>query len=390
MAQLSKVIFIGHRHYDAWFPPFGEDAWYLAGGHTGFIATHLKHFAPDVAIESWRPDATVTHYTERTIQGVVCRVFPSRYVRPLGDVSVSLLHLLRQCVGHSDDLVIHYGGITSIQFYYILAAYASANRIVGNHLGETLRAKRHTLRSLPTRFLERHILPRTHHFLCAGRTIAVELSKLGVKPEAMSFPEIGVDLAAFRPLDQAAARREIGLDTNKPLILYIGRADATKGLPELLEAMPAVASKTGAGLISVGCLEGDVYYKRVQEMSIRNWHQVPHHILPFFHNACDVLVRPAGIDRGPVSVGVNVIESMACGTPVVSPTLTELPTYSRYQDIVGTPPGDNLADSIARVLKDGKRHRATSCREMVAPYSWPVWLGNLLAVYQGSTQRNLQ
>ena len=208
------------------------------------------------------------------------------------------------------------------------------------------------------------------------------LESLGISRDAMSFPELGIDLDVFRPIKQSVAREELGIGLAHPLILYVGRGDGAKGLPQLLEAMPEVSRRTGAELLCVGTLAKDPLHARLHQLNVRHWEQVPHEALPILHNACDLLARPSGINLGPVSVGMNVAESLACGTPVVSPTLTELPYYEQYGDRIGVVPTTDLAEDIVQVLEDGKARRTDFCREAAMPYSWKLWLPNLVQVYQ--------
>lgn len=381
MTDRLRIIFIYHRSYGDWFPERGQDAWYLAG-HTGMIASHLGRFSPQFEIENWRPDITARTYTQRVVCGVRCRVFPATTLPAFGEVSVGLLRELSNVASSSQRIIIHYGGLSAGLFYYALARYSSRIRILGNHQGDRLRQTRADLKALPRKHLERRLFRRAHHYLCAGQTTIKQLLSLGIRPESLSFPEIGIDLELFRPMDQGQARRALDLPLDKPLILYVGRAGYHKGLPQLLAAIPEITSQTGAQLICVGCSQEDPLYACLRELNVLRWPVVEHHVLPLFHNACDVFVRAAVSQYGPVSVGVNVAEALACGTPVVSPTLAELPYYERYGGALGVVPETDVAGSVVRVIKDGKAGRAEPCREAVDPYDWQQWLRNLTSIYE--------
>jgi glycosyltransferase involved in cell wall biosynthesis len=382
MSDLPRIIFIYHRSYPAWFPAFGDDSWYLAG-HTGLIANYLRQSFPHLEIENWRPDVTQGTYSERVVSGVTCRVFPSRFLPSFGEFSPSLIIHLSTILSNYRNVIIHYGGISSGIFHYLLFRYGSGVRIIGNHQGDRLRSMRTDLKSMPRKHLERLLFRRAHHYLCAGQTTMECLSSLGVRRESITFPEIGIDFEMFRPIDQLKARQALHLPQHRPLILYVGRADRHKGLPELLDVMPDITSRSGAELVCVGCFEKDPLYPRLREMRIRHWPHVSHDQLPLFHSASDVFVRATMSPVSPVSVGVNVAEALACGTPVVSPTLLELPYYDTYREGIGLAPGDDLTGAIVQVIKDGKAGRATLCREAVGPYSWETWLRNLTSVYYG-------
>ena len=58
-----------------------------------------------------------------------------------------------------------------------------------------------------------------------------------VAPERIAVVDLGVDRALFRPLDQAAARRSLGIAPDKTVLLYVGVLDDIHDLGPLLEAM---------------------------------------------------------------------------------------------------------------------------------------------------------
>src|ERR1700694_3530193 len=52
----------------------------------------------------------------------------------------------------------------------------------------------------------------------------------GASPERVFIVPPGVDLATFRPLDRAEARRKIGYPGGAPLLLFVGRLAGLKGV----------------------------------------------------------------------------------------------------------------------------------------------------------------
>lgn len=127
----------------------------------------------------------------------------------------------------------------------------------------------------------------------------------------------GLDLNLFRPLDQAAARRSLNLPLDLPLILF-GAAYATeerKGYAFLYEALQLLLRKGHyqAGLITFGSRSGEVQFSP----EIRRFDFGPvadETIMMQLYSASDLTVCPSLADNLPLAV----LESMACGTPVVA------------------------------------------------------------------------
>jgi glycosyltransferase involved in cell wall biosynthesis len=302
----------------------------------------------------------------------------------MGDFSRKLIAELEHVSHSGQRVVVHYGGITFGQFFYTLERFHRQLRIVGNHQGDRLagicaRPRRRWRR----RRLEADLLPLAHHYLCAGQSTLSHLLSIGVDPTRISFPEFGVDMDVFRPTCRQMARRQLGLAGHGSLLLHVGRADASRGLPELLQAMPRLGRYRQLRLLCVGVSPEDTLYPTLRAAGAVCTGWVPHERLPLYHNACDVLVRPAGIDRGPVSVGINVAEALACGEPVVSGTLTEFPDYQRCQHVIGGLPRPNLAFAILHVLEQPREELAWQRRESVRAYDWNEWLTHLMQIYTG-------
>jgi glycosyltransferase involved in cell wall biosynthesis len=125
----------------------------------------------------------------------------------------------------------------------------------------------------------------------------------------------GVDLAVFRPVEQAEARRQLGL-RDSTILLSIGKLDRAKGhdlVVEVLVEMPACRLV----IAGEGPFESELralarrrgVADRVDFLGV-----VPHARLPLLYCAADALVL-ASVREGMPNV---VLESLACGTPVVA------------------------------------------------------------------------
>ena len=144
----------------------------------------------------------------------------------------------------------------------------------------------------------------------------------GADPRRMHTIPCGVDLALFRPRDRAAARRQLGLPAEGPVLLWVGRLEKLKGVDILISAV-AQLDERNFTLLIVGGDERAAELKaelRSQAQAagvaanIRFEGAVAHDDLPAYYSAADVCVVPSYYE----SFGLVAVESMACGTPVVA------------------------------------------------------------------------
>lgn len=195
----------------------------------------------------------------------------------------------------------------------------------------------------------------------------------------------GVDLTRFRPGIAPAIAREDGF----PTILYVGRFDPRKGLPELIDACTILArDSVPFRLVLVG---DGALRPRIERMvrsgpllgRVRFEGRVGNDRLPAYYASADVFCSPA---LGGESFGLVLLEAMACGVPVVA---TDLPGYrtvvtpGRDGEIV--PPRDavGLAIGLERVLRDPRRRASLRAHgiEKARRYGWESVVDRLEAVY---------
>ena len=140
--------------------------------------------------------------------------------------------------------------------------------------------------------------------------------KIGVAP-------CGVNLDLFQPMDRATVRRSLGYDDEESIVLYVGRFDPIKGIDRLLEAVAHLQDHRRLRLVIIGGDGPDTpEYQNLQKMTHKLGIQnrvvfvgrIEQEHLPPYYSAADVLVVPSYYE----SFGLVGLESLACGTPVVS------------------------------------------------------------------------
>jgi phosphatidylinositol alpha-mannosyltransferase len=181
----------------------------------------------------------------------------------------------------------------------------------------------------------------------------------------------GIDTQRFSPELSPIDRSRVP----GPMILFVGRLDARKGLPVLLRAVPIVLRKVpGVQLVVVGkgpleaearalCgrlnITGRVHFQGF----------VPNELLPRYYVSGDVYCAPT---LGGEAFGIVLLEAMASGVPVVASDITGYNEVIRNEETgVLCRAGDPtlLAASLIRVLTDEElRTRLRSAGRAWAEY----------------------
>jgi glycosyltransferase involved in cell wall biosynthesis len=183
---------------------------------------------------------------------------------------------------------------------------------------------------------------------------------LGIGDREIRVIPNGVDRDAFVPEDRAQARRDCGLPAEGPILVTVGALYGWKGQHMVIEALPMIRERHPRVLyVMVGGTRPDdrayvpALRKRVAtlglEAHVRFAGSQPHGELGRWFNAADLSVL-ASRSEGCPNV---VLESMACGVPVVATDVGGIPELIRDgRDGALVPYGDlrALADALLHVL----------------------------------------
>jgi D-inositol-3-phosphate glycosyltransferase len=232
---------------------------------------------------------------------------------------------------------------------------------------------------------------------------ADQLERLyGADPARIELVAPGVDHAFFSPGERLGARAALKtLDLGSgPLLLFVGRIQALKGLDVAVRALAGLG-RPDARLVVVGGAsgpEGDAEVDRVAKLAadlgvtdqLRTVAPVPHHLLSTYYRAADVVLVPSRSE----SFGLVALEAAACGTPVVAAAVGGLRTlveHGRTGFLVEGRDPSAFARETARVLDSPalagelSRHAAQRARG----FTWSTAAGRLRRVYGDLTSRAL-
>jgi glycosyltransferase involved in cell wall biosynthesis len=125
-----------------------------------------------------------------------------------------------------------------------------------------------------------------------------------------------VDTTVFRPNQRQLLKEKLGIDS--PIVLFVGRLAAIKGVDVLLRAFhEAVSSAPGAHLVIVGRGPEESRLRELQRRlgldQVFFLGGVPHEEMPFIYASSDLFVLPSMYEP----FGNVVLEAMASGLPVL-------------------------------------------------------------------------
>ena len=212
--------------------------------------------------------------------------------------------------------------------------------------------------------------------------LAVEL---GARAERVGVIANGVDAETFKPIPRDEARRRLGLAADGPLIVCVASAKPQKGHEDLIAALARL--QAAARVVLVGGPSGSGRYERrlagqarvrgLADRVVFAGRQDPSRVADYL-NAADVSVL-ASHSEGCPNV---VLESLACGTPVVATAVGAVPDLLRAgQTGLIVPPRDPaaLAEALDGALTADWSREAI--RASVQDRSWAAVGERVLAVF---------
>ena len=368
--------------------------------HGVFVANRLRHLAQSGAAEStvlapvpWFPAAAArmapgwAHYArvpaEETRDGI--RVLHPRYlvVPKLGMNAAPLLlyAAARAALGRMlrdgfafDAIDAHYlypDGVAAV----LLARWCKRPVVIT--------ARGSDVTQLPDFALPRRAIQwamrEADALISVSAGLREAMVRLGAAPDKITVLRNGVDLQGFQPQDRIEARAALGI--TGPTLLSVGLLIERKGHHRTIAALPHLP---GWRLLILG--EGPERPRlealarelgvgdRVQLLGAR-----PHAELPRYYSAADAMVL-ASSREGWANV---LLESMACGTPVVASPIPGNPEVVQAA-AAGVIMDENTAAGVARgvLALMAARRPSAETRAYSERFSWDETSAGQVAVFR--------
>jgi glycosyltransferase involved in cell wall biosynthesis len=248
----------------------------------------------------------------------------------------------------------------------------------------------HPLERIRLQKLVRWSARRAGHIVTLSKFSADDISRrYGVPPEKISVTYLAAS-KDFHPRPKDACRERLArkYSINAPFILYVGRLQARKNLPRLVEAY-ARAKHHGITekLVLVGKqdFQFDQLLVRIRELKLESSVVFPGYVdnedLPLFYNAAEVFAFPSFFE----GFGLPVVESMASGLPTITSCGSSLEEVSGDAALLVDPSDTTaIADALERVLGDADLRRQLAERGILrsARYKSTALGTQLLDIYR--------
>jgi len=179
----------------------------------------------------------------------------------------------------------------------------------------------------------------------------------------------GLDIQIFKPVKKEIARKALDIDLDKKVVFFSAHSvkDHRKGGVLLKEALSKLAKKNIQNVILLVAGSESESYANEFDFPVKHVNFISNDTMMVnMYSASDLFVLPTLADNLPN----GIIESMACGTPVVSFNVGGVPDIikhmktgylARYKD------SDDLAEGIKILLEDNNLRNSLSnqCRKLI-------------------------
>lgn len=230
------------------------------------------------------------------------------------------------------------------------------------HMGET-----HPLR----RARKQAVIESADSFIAITETTRKMLIAEGIPENKIQVIPWSMDLTRFKPGPKSMKLlQRFRLTTKDFVVLFVGRFIPEKGIHEILSALPEllerhINKRLRFVFVGQGPLEGTLREVEKQwKNEIRIVSPVTYEQLPDIHRLADIFILPSKPGyKIAEQFGFVLIESMACGIPVITTTVGSI------KDVVGdsaltVSPGDTkaLAEALSRFILSEADRRAYAQR----------------------------
>ena len=214
--------------------------------------------------------------------------------------------------------VIHAHGFVSAVITKIIAKIGNKRCVVSTHAIYNLEERKFLA------LLVKWVLRDFDAILAVGEPSRQELINIGLLANKIQVHPNWIDINEYRPIDKALCRREIGLDADDFVVLFLGRMIEKKGVLLVLEA----ARRTDKDIKFLFAGDGPLAERVIKEAKdnnkIRFLGRIKESEKPLVYNSADLFVAPVTYEEGFATV---YLESLSCGTPVLTSKKGCLPYF---------------------------------------------------------------
>jgi glycosyltransferase involved in cell wall biosynthesis len=239
---------------------------------------------------------------------------------------------------------------------------------------------------------QRFYFERARRVIVHTRRHVEVLERLGFSRQNMVVMPIGIDTQRFTPKPESQYD-----GVAPPRLLFVGRIVPRKGVLDAVDSLEQIRQQYPDASLQIVGPAADVNYfaavkARIAQLGLQNSIQmdgqsVPNDQLPRVYQEADILLFPTTSE----SLGIVMLESMACGTPVVtlkgSGSTDEVVRHGIDGLVVGP---RELASAVISLLNDRttlKRMGLNAAKRVQSEYSYAVTSNILRKLLDDATGR---
>ncbi len=196
---------------------------------------------------------------------------------------------------------------------------------------------------------KRRIYEKTNlHIIVPSKWLADKVSKSVLQDKDLRIINNGINTAIFKDFSREKAREELGLPTNKKIILFVakgGKLNPWKGW----KYFEKISKNNPDILFLVIGTEEKVLQNNIKHINFIDSNTT----MAKYYSASDLLLYPSLADNCPLVI----LEAMSCGVPVVSFNTGGVPEILKHKEggyVANYEDFDDLQQGIEYVLNMGK------------------------------------
>jgi len=351
--------------------------WTRDGWHAKY-ARELARRAKGIRVEALLPFTGGPPGAARyvTDEGIKQRILPVDRIDP--PRYLALAREINRTYSASDPVILHVHDLRSPSLYYFLL-------LVNPRIPIFVQDHGHLFPSPSKMPFEAFFFRRSARIYVLTRLSRDYLLSIGLPESKVEVRTMGVDSDFFRPLAKSQCREKVGLPQGGRIMLYVGPFNDYRGLDVILRSFEQIRRKYDVALVCVGGSRDQPLYNEIKKATpyVFERLQVGPELMPILYNAADLTCWFYSFPRlfWTAGVGMPILESLSCGTPVVSSTLIHLEgtlaAESVGRQVVSS---RDFTGAVVDVLTTGRN--PVECRRIVERnYSWDRIIGLTLKDY---------
>jgi glycosyltransferase involved in cell wall biosynthesis len=226
---------------------------------------------------------------------------------------------------------------------------------------------------------------RATNLIAVSESLKNAMVEIGIDAKKITVLRNGVDLEMFRPIKREFIRNELGVRGR--VLASVGQLIERKGHHLIIEAL---ASLKGFTLLIAGNGPDRTKLEDLAKSTgvidrVRFLGSVPHRELVNIYNAADVSILASSREGWP-----NVLlESMACGTPVVATPIWGNPEIVSSKE-AGVLSRERSANAIAQAIETLFRNlpERSATRAFAEAFSWDETSSGQMHVFEEAIARD--